>query len=109
LSFYNKCVLWNLGTGDADGEFDQGGIAHFAPDGSSVLIYGLRDAKRYEIATGKLVESIQGQSFGVGFKSRFTEINAHLANEEQYDASATLIYNAEESNYVPILDAATGK
>jgi len=108
LSFHDTCILWNLGSGDVAQEFDQGGIAHFSPDGSSILIYGERQATRREVATGKALETIQLPG-GRGFKSHFTKLNAHLANEMQHDVSGTLICNANESNYQPIVDAATGK
>lgn len=108
LSFYNKCVLWNLGNGDVAREFGQGGIAHFSADGSSILIYGEHQATRHELITGKAVETIQ-LPVGRGFKGRGTKNNAHIDNEEQHDASGTLIYNADASNYQAILDAATGK
>jgi hypothetical protein len=109
LSFYDVSVLWNLNTGEAEREFPRGGIAHFAPDGSTVLIYGEIDAECYEVATGNLVETIRLVSAGRGLKSRDSKINAHLPNEEQYDASGALLYNTEASSYQPILDAATGK
>ncbi len=108
LGFYDKSVLWNLDNGGVDREFDQGGIADFSPDGSSVLIYGEHQATRHEVGTGKTVEAIQLPG-GRGFKSRYTKINAHLANEERRDASGTLIYNSDASTYQPIVDAATGK
>lgn len=108
LGFYDKSVLWNLGNGDVDREFDQGGIADFSPDGSSVLIYGEHQATRHEVATGKTVETIQLPG-GRGFKSRSTKINAHLANEERRDASGSLIYNSAASTYQPIVNAATGE
>lgn len=108
LSFYNKCVLWNLGSGDVAREFDQGGIAHFSPNGSHIVIYGEHQATRHDLITGKAVETIQ-LPVGRGFKSGYTRINAHIANAEQHDASGTLIYNADESNYQAIVDAATGQ
>lgn len=108
LSFYDKSVLWNLENGDVAREFDQGGIAHFSPDGSSIAIYGEHQATGYDVATGKTVETIQLPG-GRGFKSRYTKNNAHLANEERHDASGTLIYNSDASTYQPIVDAATGK
>lgn len=108
LSFYDRSVLWNLDDGDVAREFDQGGIADFSPDGSSILIYGEHQATRHEVSTGKTVETIQLPG-GRGFKSRYTKINAHLANEERHDASGTLIYNSDASTYQPIVDAATGK
>jgi hypothetical protein len=108
LSFYNTCVLWNPETGAVVREFDQGGISHFSPDGSSILIYGEHQAARREVASGKVTETIQLPG-GRGFKGRYTGINAHIDNEERRDASGTLIYNADASNYQAILDAATGK
>jgi hypothetical protein len=108
LSFYNKCVLWNLGSGDVAREFGQGGIAHFSADASSILIYGEHQATRHELITGKAVETIR-LPFGRGFKSRYTKINAHIDNEERHDASGTLIYNADASSYQAILDAGTGQ
>lgn len=108
LSFHDTCILWNLGSGDVAREFDQGGIAQFSPDGSTILIYGERQATRHEVTTGKAIETIQLPG-GRGFKSHFTKLNAHLANEMQHDASGTLICNANESNYQPIVDAATGQ
>lgn len=108
LSFYNTCVLWDLGIGDVAREFGQGGIAHFSADGSSIVIYDEHLATRHELISGKAVETIQ-LPFGRGFKSRYTKINAHIDNEEQHDASGALVYNADSSNYQAILDAATGK
>jgi hypothetical protein len=108
LSFHDTSILWNLGSGDVAREFDRGGIGHFSPDGSGIVIYGEHQATRYEVTTGKAVETIRLPG-GRGFESRFTKLNAHLANETRHDASGTLIYNTNESNYQAIVDAATGK
>ena len=89
LSLYDKCLLWNLGNGEVVREFEQGGIAHFSPDGSSILIYGDYRATRYEAATGEVIETIQLPTYG-SFKNRHTRINAHLDNEVYHDASGRL-------------------
>jgi hypothetical protein len=108
LSLYDKCLLWNLGNGDVVREFEQGGIAHFSPDGSSILIYGEYQATRYEVATGEVIETLQLPTFGC-FKNRHTRINAHLDNEVYHDASGTLVYAANGSGVQPIVNAATAE
>ena len=108
LSLYDKCLLWNLGNGEVVREFEQGGIAHFSPDGSSILIYGDYRATRYEAATGEVIETIQLPTYG-SFKNRHTRINAHLDNEVHHDASGTLVYAANGSGVQPIVNGATGE
>lgn len=109
LSFYDFSVLWDTDTDKAIREFEHGGIAQFSPDGSGVLIYDNLHARRFDIASGKLIETIQLPPFGGGFKSRYTRLNAHLSNEVRRDASGNLIYNFETSNAHRILDGSTGK
>ncbi|QDT01243.1 WD40 repeat domain-containing protein [Adhaeretor mobilis] len=107
LSFFDFSVLWDTDTGEVIREFKHGGIAQFSPDGSSLLIYDSWRARRFDVESGELIETVQLPSIGI-FKSHSTRLNAHISNEVRRDASGNLIYNFETSNTRVILDASTG-